>query len=440
MCTHDKDGQTPLIVAATNGDLCKVNLLIRAKVDVNGLTSKGRYPIHCAAVQGHMDVVHSLIAAKADVNVSGTFGASLDGATVSGQVEIVRLLIESKADVDKARNNGYTPAIVAASNDEAECLQMLICAKADVDKANAKGFTPVIVAVDMAHSECLQLLIRAKADVDIAANNGATPALVAIQKNQAECLHILCGFQTKLYMKYMKNSSFDNGQESGKPKDVVTIETTNYKQEKLDIAKLHAQHFIEDTHQRKRRRLARHNSDNIYEMPLRRIAKIIKMWHKYGAWSNITFDALALSLFGSQMGVDAEAMKTEISRKTTQCYHVQVEWACTGNVLSYGFQLSRSEPIVCVGMLLGMLLPPNPLYVAYLHRVFHGHGGRELTNVDGERKCGDVLKSGDVLVILPGICQVDVDKANNEGFTPTYVAAKKSSCRVSTETNCCQSG
>ena len=149
------------------------------------------------------------------------------------------------------------------------------------------------------------------------------------------------------------------------------------------------------------------------------------MWHMYGAWSNITFDALALSLFGSQMGVDAVANKTKISLKNTQCIQVQVEWACTGKVLSYGFQLSRSEPIVRVGMLIGTLLPPNPLYVAYLHRVFHGHGGRELTNVDGEKKCGDVLKSGDVLVISPGICEVDVDKANNEGVTPTYVAAKK---------------
>ena len=91
-------------------------------------------------------------------------------------------------------------------------------------------------------------------------------------------------------------------------------------------------------------------------MPLNRIAKIIKMWHKYGAWSNITFDALALSLFGSQICVDAKAKKTKISRKTTQFIQVQVEWAGTGKVLSHAFQLSRSEPIVRVGMLLGMLL------------------------------------------------------------------------------------
>ena len=411
MDVQDKDGQTPLFVAATNGDLCKVNLLIRAKVDVNGLTSKGCYPIHRAAAHGHMDVVQSLIAAKADLNMSGKFGASLDGATVTGQVEIARLLIESKADVDKARDNGSTPAIVAANNDEAECLQMLIGAKADVDKANAKGCTAVMAAVDTAHSQCLQLLVGAKADVDIAADNGATPAFVAAQKNQAECLHILCGFRTKIYMKCIKPSSFDNGQESDKPKDVVTMETTNHKQEKLDIAKAHAQQALVDIHERKRRRLVSHNS---YEMPLKRIAKIMKLWHKYGSCSNITFDALALSLFGSQMCADAKAKKTKISRKTTQYIQVQVEWAGTGKILSYGFQLSRSEPIVRVGMLLGMLLPPNPLYVAYLHMVFHGHGGRELTNVDGERKCGDVLKSNDVLVISSGICKVDVDKANNE--------------------------
>ena len=38
------------------------------------------------------------------------------------------------------------------------------------------------------------------------------------------------------------------------------------------------------------------------------------------------------------------------------------------------------------------------------HRVFQGHGGKELMSADCQPQgtCGDVLTSGDVLVILPG--------------------------------------
>ena len=81
-----------------------------------------------------------------------------------------------------------------------------------------------------------------------------------------------------------------------------------------------------------------------------------------------------------------------------------VELAGAGKILSYGFTLLKAEPLSNLPTLLNALLPPNPHYCADLHRVFQGHGGKELTsaNCQPQGTCGDVLRSGDVLVILPG--------------------------------------
>ena len=75
MHVKDKEGRTPLFVAASDGDVSQVNLLIRAKVDVDGLTDAGRYSIWYAAHNGHIDVVKSLITAKANLNMHCKFGA-----------------------------------------------------------------------------------------------------------------------------------------------------------------------------------------------------------------------------------------------------------------------------------------------------------------------------------------------------------------------------
>ena len=58
-----------------------------------------------------------------------------------------------------------------------------------------------------------------------------------------------------------------------------------------------------------------------------------------------------------------------------------VELAGVGKILSYGFMLLKAEPLSNLPNLLHALLPPNPLYCADRHRVFHGHGGKELTTV-----------------------------------------------------------
>jgi hypothetical protein len=75
--------------------------------------------------------------------------------------------------------------------------------------------------------------------------------------------------------------------------------------------------------------------------------------------------------------------KNAPAEESSDHMRMTVEWAGSGKVLSYGFMLLKAEPIKNLGTILGALLPPNPRYCPQLHRVFHGHGGEELTSLDG---------------------------------------------------------
>ena len=75
--------------------------------------------------------------------------------------------MKAGCDKDKAREDGATPALIAAESGHADCLRLLLEAGCDQDKANETGVTPAFIAVQKGHADCLRLLEEA------GSNNGA---------------------------------------------------------------------------------------------------------------------------------------------------------------------------------------------------------------------------------------------------------------------------
>jgi Ankyrin repeats (3 copies)/Sel1 repeat/Ankyrin repeat len=121
--TKDKNGMTPLLLAAGAGHADVVKLLLASKADVNARGNNGLTPLFAAAALGHKDTVQLLLANQADVNAREDKGMTpLFVATFTGHADVVKLLLASKADVNAADNNGTTPLHVAAVKDVAEML------------------------------------------------------------------------------------------------------------------------------------------------------------------------------------------------------------------------------------------------------------------------------------------------------------------------------
>ena len=124
--TKTKDGShfvTPLIIAAHNGHLNSVKILLSYKADIEARgtlkigdeVSEGCTPLWGAAAAGHLAVVEWLLEQTADVDSKTSTGSTpLRVAAHEGHLDIVRCLVHRGADVNARNyNEESTPLVVA---------------------------------------------------------------------------------------------------------------------------------------------------------------------------------------------------------------------------------------------------------------------------------------------------------------------------------------
>jgi ankyrin repeat protein len=100
---------TPLMIAAREGLLSVVSLLIQQDIDINQVDIGGNTALMLASGEGRTDVVELLLARGADVNLSNNIGnTALIFAAWDHHGNVVDLLLKYGADKDKINNRGKT--------------------------------------------------------------------------------------------------------------------------------------------------------------------------------------------------------------------------------------------------------------------------------------------------------------------------------------------
>lgn len=162
--------EAPVADAAMNGDLERVETLIRQGADLNAAQGDGMTALHWAAEERRFDIARALIDAGANVAVTTRLGdyTPLHIAARGGSAEIVSALLEAGADPSaRTTTGGSTPLHFAAATAREEAVAALIAHGAEVNvREDHWGQTPLMFAASAGRLDTVETLIKAGADLN----------------------------------------------------------------------------------------------------------------------------------------------------------------------------------------------------------------------------------------------------------------------------------
>jgi ankyrin repeat protein len=109
----------------------------------------GNTPLLLAALEGNAMMVSRLIEAGADLYaINNDFNGVLFNACYSSSPEVIRLLVEAGADINDTNEEGTTALMYASSASRVECVKILLSLGADTTLQNEDGFSALELATN----------------------------------------------------------------------------------------------------------------------------------------------------------------------------------------------------------------------------------------------------------------------------------------------------
>jgi ankyrin repeat protein len=144
------NGSTPLFVAAYYGKAENVDLLLKKKANI-ALAKNNPHRLsllYVAAMNGHLNVVNILLKQGVDINETCLYGrTALYAAVKRGHLAVAKRLLEQGANPNIANASGRSPLHIAAKRPDAEMTRLLLSCNANPDMELIRsGFTPMVLA------------------------------------------------------------------------------------------------------------------------------------------------------------------------------------------------------------------------------------------------------------------------------------------------------
>jgi ankyrin repeat protein len=178
-----ENSEEALFSQARQGQTVNVGLLLDAGIPIDSRMSIGQLqPIHLAARNGYLEMVKLLLARGADPDALAALDATpLTLAIDNAHVAVVRVLLENKATVDLGNTSmGATPLHKAVSHGASvEIVSLLLKHGARVNHSDRAGWTALHHAALSGKMANGEELIKSGAQINATSNAGETPLHVA---------------------------------------------------------------------------------------------------------------------------------------------------------------------------------------------------------------------------------------------------------------------
>jgi len=191
--TVDEYGESPITLAAANGDAGLVQRLLKAGAKANSTRWNGETALMIAAGGGSVDAVRDLVLHGADVNAAdprrGQTG--LMWAAAEGHSDVVGALLEIGANPKAVSKSGFTPLVFAITKNDVPSIQKLLAAGADPNYTLPSGNKPLFVAMSYRHTDAALALLASGADTTTRDRAGNMPLHLAAQQGDVAIVKAL---------------------------------------------------------------------------------------------------------------------------------------------------------------------------------------------------------------------------------------------------------
>ncbi|KAL3315310.1 hypothetical protein Ciccas_006064 [Cichlidogyrus casuarinus] len=218
----DELGQTPFIIATSQGNLSMMEFLGQKRVNIVTTDKEGRNCLHYAAVEGQLDsikfcmsvpclkilqestdehgktpliiaiemvnkrengfeIVQELLRNQANPNFAGEqmrLFPLMEAAKVARE-DVVALLLEYGADIELRNSSGNTALHVASLSGTATTARLLLKNGSDLEARNNRLQTPLHAAVEQSKLDTAEILLLAGARLDVVDKTAKTPLMLA---------------------------------------------------------------------------------------------------------------------------------------------------------------------------------------------------------------------------------------------------------------------
>lgn len=194
---RDLYGRTPLLVAAETGSKAVVEQLLKHGSSMEECTDErygyivGCTALHLAAINGHVNVVRLLLDRGAAINSqSSDHDTPISGAVRSGQAEVVQVLLDARADRtfhNTGNLDSTTLMSIALLDEDIDMVQLLLAAGVDVNERD-KGLhaTGLWDAAYFQSLDCVRVLLEAGADPNIPGGTSQDSPLMMVCSRYTE--------------------------------------------------------------------------------------------------------------------------------------------------------------------------------------------------------------------------------------------------------------
>ncbi|KAM9476073.1 E3 ubiquitin-protein ligase MIB2 isoform 1-T1 [Clarias gariepinus] len=156
----EQDNPGRLVIEAAHGSAAKVRELVQKHPDKVDIKNQGKTALQVAAHQGHMEVVKVLLQANSNIEAKDEDGdAALHYTAFGNQAEIARLLLSKGVSVNLLNNSMCTALHIAVNKGFTDVVRVLTEHSADVNLQDSYGDTPLHDAIAKDFRSIIEILI-----------------------------------------------------------------------------------------------------------------------------------------------------------------------------------------------------------------------------------------------------------------------------------------